>query len=255
MKNTTYKNILITERDVDILKLLSKLKIGESDLIRDLLTPETSQNTFTKRLKKLEDKGFIRSINQDQRGRTRNKLYQLNIRQKKADIEAIIGSEILGGTVNMSYSIYFHTLYIGYFLRFLIKQIKKKNENYTFIVDDFISQFEFQRWTMTRKKNELDTVIIPDGLLKVGSKVQWIEVEIKNSLKDFNKKLKNYKEQYFYLSKEGFCEFFKKDDKHTLLIMAPEWKIGSYTESITKEKLKEYYSVQLLNEDNVLKYQ
>ncbi|MDD2892196.1 MAG: winged helix-turn-helix domain-containing protein [Candidatus Gracilibacteria bacterium] len=255
MKNTTYKNVLITERDVNILKLLSKLKIGESDLIRDLLSSETSQNTFTKRLKKLEDKGLIRAINQDQRGRTRNKLYQLNTKQKKADIEAIIGSEILGGTINMSYSTYFHTLYIGYFLRFLIKQIKKKNENYTFLVDDFISQFEFQRWTTTRKKNELNTVIIPDGLLRMGNKVQWIECERKNSLKDFNKKMKSYKDQYFYLSKEGFCEFFKKDDKHTLLIMSPEWKIGSYAESITKEKLKEYYSVQLLNEDNVLKYQ
>ncbi len=255
MKNTTYKNVLITERDVNILKLLSKLKIWESDLIRDLLSSETSQNTFTKRLKKLEDKWLIRAINQDQRGRTQNKLYQLNTKQKKADIEAIIGTEILWWTINMSYSIYFHTLYIGYFLRFLIKQIKKKNENYTFIVDDFISQFEFQRWTTIRKKNELNTIIIPDWLLRVWSKVQWIEVEIQNSLKDFNKKLKGYKEQYFYLSKEGFCEFFKKDDKHTLLIMAPEWKIGSYTESLEKEKLKEYYSVQLLNEDSVLKYQ
>lgn len=255
MKNTNYKNVLITERDVNILKLLSKLKIWESDLIRDLLSSETSQNTFTKRLKKLEDKWLIQAINQDQRGRTQNKLYQLNTKQKKADIEAIIWSEILGWTINMSYSNYFHTLYIWYFLRFLIKQIKKKNENYTFIVDDFVSQFEFQRWTTTRKKNELNTVIIPDWLLKVWNKIYRVEIERLNSLKDFNKKMKSYKDQYFYLQKEWFCEFFKKDDKHTLLIMAPEWKMGSYAESIEKEKLKEYYSVQLLNEDNILKYQ
>lgn len=255
MKNTTYKNVLITERDVNILKLLSKLKIWESDLIRDLLSSETSQNTFTKRLKKLEDKWLIRSINQDQRGRTQNKLYQLNMKQKKADIEAIIWGEILWWTINMSYSTYFHTLYIWYFLRFLIKQIKKKNENYTFIVDDFISQYEFQRWTTTRKKDNWDTVIIPDWLLRIGNKVRWIEVERLNSLKEFSKKMKNYKDQYFYLQKEWFCEFFKKEDKHTLLIMSPEWKIWSYAESIAKEKLKEYYSVQLIQEETVLKYQ
>ena len=96
MPPLTYKNILITPRDVQILRLLSKIKIAESDVLRDLISPGILQNTFTKRLKKLQDKGLLLSLNEDQRGKTRNKLYTLNVRQKKADLEAIIGSAILG---------------------------------------------------------------------------------------------------------------------------------------------------------------
>ncbi|EKD66119.1 MAG: hypothetical protein ACD_49C00064G0022 [uncultured bacterium (gcode 4)] len=254
MKNSIYKNILITERDVNILKLLSKLKIWESDLIRDLLSPETSQNTFTKRLKKLEDKWFIQSINQDQRWRTQNKLYQLNTKQKRTDIETIIGNEILWWTVNMSYSNYYHSLYIGYFLKFLIWKIKSKNMNYAFIIDNFISQFEFQKWTTTRKKNNWDTVIIPDWLLKIWDKVWRIEVERLNSAKEFKNKIKKYKDQYFYLEKDKFCPFFEKNTKHSLLIMAPDMKILPYRDILDNEEIEEYYELKLINEDIILKH-
>ena len=56
MEKHSYKNLLITRRDAEILSLVTKLKIAESDLVRDLISPETSQNTFTKRLKKMERK-------------------------------------------------------------------------------------------------------------------------------------------------------------------------------------------------------
>ena len=51
-----FANILITERDIDILKILNRLKISESNILRLMLSPETSQNTFTSRLLKLEEK-------------------------------------------------------------------------------------------------------------------------------------------------------------------------------------------------------
>lgn len=255
MKNTNYRNVLITDRDVNILKLLSKLKIAETDLIRELISPEIKQNTFVKRLKKLELKGFIISLNEDQRGRTRNKLYGLNVR-KKGDIEAIIWVELLGWSVDMSYSIYYHTLYIWYFLRFLVKQIRKKNKSYTFLVDDFISQYEFQKWTTLRSKQKWDTVIIPDWLLKVWNKIQWLECERQNSNNEYKKKLKGYKDQSFHLGKEWFCEFFEKDGKHTLLVMAPENKMWAYGNIMEVQKIKDYYyGVQLIDEGMVLKNQ
>jgi hypothetical protein len=51
-----FANILITERDKDILRILNRLKISESKILRLTLSPETSQNTFTSRLLKLEEK-------------------------------------------------------------------------------------------------------------------------------------------------------------------------------------------------------
>ncbi len=60
METKTYKNLLITERDKDILSLLQKLKVSSSSNLRKILSPETSQNTFTKRLKRLEESQLVK---------------------------------------------------------------------------------------------------------------------------------------------------------------------------------------------------
>ena len=86
-----FANILITERDKDILRLLNRLKIAESRILRTILSPETSQNTFTSRLLKLEEKGYIQSINPD-RSRNQYKIYGLTTDSHKLkEIESMIG--------------------------------------------------------------------------------------------------------------------------------------------------------------------
>jgi len=92
-------------------------------------------------------------------------------------------------------------------------------------------------------------------LLKIGNSVQWIEIERMNSNKEFLKKIKGYKDRYFYLQKDGFCPFFLKDMKHSLLIMAPELKQEAYRAILDTEKIKDYYGLQLIPEDVALRNQ
>ena len=137
-------------------------------------------------------------------------------------------------------------------MRFIVHEILKQNESYVFSVENFISQYEFQKRAMTRADNKRDTVIVPDGLLQLGKTIIRFEVERMNSLKEFSNKMRGYKDQFFYLNKAGFCPFFHKENTHKLFILAPDNKIISYKHILADEKIAEYYQLQIIREEKIL---
>ena len=94
--------------------------------------------------------------------------------------------------------------------------------------------------------------MIPDALLKYKNLVIWIEVERKNSNKQFRGKMRGYEEQSYYLKSEGFSELFDPDMQHSIMIMSPNWKIDTYKQIVEFLRIDDEYSVNFVDEDVVI---
>lgn len=251
-----FANILITERDKDIIRLLNRLKIAESRILRIILSPQTSQNTFVSRLLKLEEKWYIQSINPD-RSRNQHKIYGLtHDSYKLKELEHIIWEKTDEGKYNHSHVYFYHTLYISYLLAFLIERFRKKNPNYIFKIGDYISQFSIQRSINQTTESSLlsskEKHMIPDALFKYKNMLIWLEVERKNSNKQFKDKIRWYEEQSYYLKSKWFSDFFDSDVQHSIVIMSPSWKIDSYKQILDILKIDDQYHVNFVDEDIVI---
>lgn len=251
-----FANILITERDKDIIRLLNRLKIAESRILRIILSPQTSQNTFVSRLLKLEEKWYIQSINPD-RSRSQYKIYGLtNDSYKLKELEHIIWEKTDEWRCNHSHTYFYHTLYISYLLAFLIERFRKRDPNYIFKIGDYISQFSIQRFINQTTELSLlsskEKHMIPDALFKYKNMIIWLEVERKNSNKQFKDKIRWYEEQSYYLKSKDFSDFFDSDMQHSIVIMSPSWKIDSYKQILDSQKIDDQYNVNFVDEDVVI---
>lgn len=250
METKTYKNLLITERDKDILSLLQKLKVSSSSNLRKILSPETSQNTFTKRLKRLEESQLVKRTWESFRSRSQHWIYQLNILRNGKRIEQITWNETIWKNVWISHSSYWHSVNIWHLLWFLLKHTKKAAPGFKFSADKFISQYEFQK----RLNTEWDTKkcpIVPDGLLIQWKVVYWLEVERMNSIKDFRKKIQWYYELSFRLGKWSM-PYFEKGANHVLILMSPDNKIGFHENVIKDENIESSWKLKLIKESKIL---
>jgi hypothetical protein len=251
-----FANILITERDKDILRILNRLKISESKILRLILSPETSQNTFTSRLLKLEEKWYIHPINPD-RARNQHKIYGLTTDMHKLkEIEHMIWEKTEEWRYTHSHMYFYHTLYISYLLCYLIQRFRKKNPAYIFNVKDFVSQFAVQRYTNMRDETVLiqsrEKHMIPDGLLTYWDTHIWLEVERTNSNKQFKEKMKWYEEQSYYLNSIWFSDFFEPKKKHTIVVMTPFWKIWAYKQILEEVKIEDIYGINFVDEGSII---
>jgi hypothetical protein len=251
-----FANILITGRDKDILRLLNRLKIAESRVLKIILSPETSQNTFSGRLLKLEERWYIQSINAD-RSRNQHKIYGLsNDSHKLKEIEYIIWEKTDWGRYTHSHTYFYHTLYISYLLTYLIERFRKKHSEYIFQIDDFISQFTIQSFINQKDTSTIfhsrEKHMIPDWILKYKNLVIWIEVERTNSNKQFKEKLLWYEEQLYYLHSSNFSDYFDTEEKHSIIVMSPLWKITPYKQILETVKISDSYGINFIDEDVII---
>ena len=94
--------------------------------------------------------------------------------------------------------------------------------------------------------------MIPDALFKYKNMLIWLEVERKNSNKQFKDKMRGYEEQSYYLKSIGFSDFFDSDMQHSIVIMSPSWKIDSYKQILDILKIDDQYHVNFVDEDIVI---
>gem|GEM_PF-3958406 len=75
-----------------------------------------------------------------------------------------------------------------------MERFRKKNKNYEFKIQDYISQFTIQSFVNQKDENTLihqrEKHMIPDGMLRYQDIIIWLEVERKNSNKQFREKMR-----------------------------------------------------------------
>lgn len=239
-------NIVLTARDMEIFKLINKVYIIKGSFIYKIITNDLNytkqkEKIFKYRLKKLRTHWYLDVINND-KSIIWEFIYKFNTKKNNLDrIENFIWEEVnIKKYLNISHSLYYHTLYISYWI-YYIKKILNDKKDIQIWINNIVSEDQVKKWIEKESKDintkyvHLDKHMIPDAIINVAKTSFCIEIELKSwkNVWKIEKKMSWYKNMQYFLWNDNFSAFLK--EKVFICIFTNKDNFSRY-QKIIKEK-------------------
>lgn len=256
-----FRNLLITERDRQILLLLNGLGVANGRHLRFLLSPGTSLETFSTRLLGLERKGFLRSFREDHAPKGTPKIYALATgKGKLSEITQIIGRQSRNLRLGERHIHFNHTLAIVRLLCHTVGVLRSKNPGWVFDPSRFVSQ-----WDILEKVRAAEAADptkpakhpLPDGFLIVGNGVIGLEAELSQTYTNWKAKVAQRADLSFYWDSPNYSPWLSprtpadKKPQRVLFVSVPGRKADRYRE--LSKPLEGITRLHILPEEELVK--
>ena len=216
--------LILTNRDIQIFKLLNELWIAQSNVIKGIISPNIKQKSFNQRLLELKKEGFIIDVWKWEITKRDYMIYQLtNISKiiQRIKNETWIGIE--QQKYNLSHLMLNHQLLLWKLALKIISKIRNKNKDVIINIDNLKWSKTIQGM-ITKEKNKVDSKIIyldslpiQDLMIEINNTLYMLELENTNSNSQFEEKIRKYQELYLKKDNENFHQLFRK--KNIILIV------------------------------------
>lgn len=254
MKNN--KNIVITERDLEILKLINRVIIIKWSVIYKIISPDKEftdekEKIFKYRLKKLRQHWFIDIVNNDTWIVWEN-IYRFNYKKENLErIKDFIWEEInINRSLSVNHSLFYHTLGISSWILYIKKLIQEKKwihiKSDNIIWENEVKKIIEKEWrSIYSTYQNQEKHMIPDSIVNVWNVSFCIEIELKSAenLQKIETKLNWYKNMQFYLWNNNFSKVLK--EKIFLFIFTNKINLHKYEKIIKDIKLNEVDNIKV----------